>query len=222
MNQNTFIPEGSSIPATGSTSFAVVAIPTDPLYSSVAKASLQITEEVDNLNIIDNQRFPCHLSLLLAGTSTDGMVLLRSLIADVVPAVPIPAVARSIATSGNGLISVTIESAAISELHTQVIAANANVMNQFPYIRPHLHDRWVGLSEQQRAAVQLFGSYHVEASFFPHLSVAQVDREDLREMAAIARKTIVLPADIAFREIQIVDVGHKNEKWEVLESFSIL
>src|SRR3990167_8228625 len=52
-------------------SYCIALIPTQPIKDLIALASMAITERFDNYNIIDNQRFPAHVSLHIGGTDRE-------------------------------------------------------------------------------------------------------------------------------------------------------
>jgi hypothetical protein len=52
-------------------SFAVVLIPEEPIYSEVARVSLEIAKKYGSKNIIDNLRFPTHATIIISGTTPE-------------------------------------------------------------------------------------------------------------------------------------------------------
>src|SRR4030042_7193628 len=60
------------------TSFDVALIPTSPLKDQLSAASLEIARHFPNNNIIDNEKFPAHLSFYLGGTDNEFVGLLKS------------------------------------------------------------------------------------------------------------------------------------------------
>lgn len=202
-------------------SFAIAAIPNEPIYSEVAKASLTITKYCDNRNIIDNKRWPCHVSLILSGTSHNGLKNLAQMLSSKEFKPVIPATATSLYSGWGGFIGVTIDGKSLTDLHQNILDIVAKVIKDEPSIRPHLLSRWSSLSLDQKAVIRSYGSYQIREKFRPHLSVAQVGDDDLKDMISIAQKLIRVPQEILFNELQIVDVGHNNEKWDIVYRFPL-
>lgn len=202
-------------------SFGIALIPSDPIYSEVSQASLAITKLCENRNIIDNKRFPCHLSMILAGTSEPGLEFLREDLLRSVPLRKLNAEATRVYTGSNGFIGVSIRGSDCQEFHDSLMRSMKRLMAHETLIRPHLKERWPRLSPSERASLVEYGSYHVGNGFQPHLSVAQVDSDELADMTKVAKKTIRVPQSVSFAELQVIDVGHKNEKWEVRHSIPL-
>lgn len=196
-------------------SFAIAAIPHEPIYSQIAKASLAITRRCANRNLIDNQRFPCHLSLILSGASLQGIDRL-GLALEEANVQPCTATALSIYAARGGFIGVSLSDRSLTDLQEWVLKLVEAVLHDEPVIRPHLQRRWSVLSPSQRALIRRFGTYKVATDFHPHLSVAQVDPDEAEDMKAIAQSIIRVPQAVPFRELQLVNVGHENEQWTVL------
>ena len=91
---------------------------------------------------------------------------------------------------------------------------------QYPRYRPRLIERWPRLKAEERQQIQRFGTYKLAASAKPHLSVAQVSEIYVADAFKLARKLVTLPQGFGVESIQLVDVGHGNERWEVLQEWS--
>ena len=203
-----------SIPPAAPISFAIAAIPAEPVHSAVARASKAIAKRYANRNVIDNVTFPCHLSLVLGGTSANGLdylaTLLRSLSFDDVS----HARAVAVHAGDRGFISVALANT-VNALQERALSATKLLMNQHMYIRPHLAERWPRLTAEERRLLLSNGTYKVGPRFKPHLSVAQVGVEDAPDALDLARRHIATPIDTRFIALQVVDVGHKNEQWRI-------
>ncbi len=211
----------SETPQPADLSYGVALIPTNPLKDRVSAASLQITKSFDNRNIIDNQRFPAHVSLYLGGTTRDAIPRLCAAVDSALsPYERIPLSADRLYSDSRGFIGIdVVVDDSLRKLFDAVIGACASVHQSNPRVRPHLISRWPRLTSAQRALVNRFGTYKTEPSAL-HISVAQVDPEDLNPAFAIARNKLVFPEEFGIEAMQVVDVGHNNEKWEVLWMWS--
>lgn len=101
-------------------------------------------------------------------------------------------------------------------MHSDILSVVKNVQSTEKVIRPHLAERWQTLTPEQRERINTFGSYRVDKDFSAHISVAQVDDDVARDMFSLARVKITVPVEFSFRELQLVDVGHENERWNVI------
>lgn len=202
-------------------SFTIAAIPEEPIYSEIAKASLKISELCRNQNIIDNEKWPCHLSLIISGTDLAGMETLSQLLGDSRARKPVKATATSIYTGRGGFIGVPLDGEGVIDLHRNVAEIVAQVLKGKKLLRPHLQSRWPYLSSTERGIVSVYGSFKIGKQFHPHLSVAQVGDLKAQTMLKIAKEVIRIPQEVLFRELQLVDVGHNNEKWDIFSRVPI-
>ncbi len=203
-------------------SFGVVIIPSSPLKQEIAKASLAITKKCENKNIIDNDRFPAHVSLYLGGTD---MAVVPTLISGLQRVTKrflmTPFSADRLTRSSVGYISIScINAGPLRELLTVVIETCGELHRRNPRYRPHVIERWSRFSNEQQQLYAQFGTDKTALNARPHLSVADVTSdEDAKTAMQIARKTITLPSECPIAAIQLVDIGHRNEQWAVLDSW---
>lgn len=52
--------------------------------------------------------------------------------------------------------------------------------------------------------------------------MAQVNNGQASDMAELAKQRIPLPHQVTFTLLELVDMGHSNEKWELVETWSLL
>jgi len=206
-------------PAPAEISYCVAVIPSNAMKSSVATASMAITRSFENDNIIDNVRFPAHISLYLGGTVRDQVPLLVDEIRKAIQSHLSEKLRATRLYSGHGgFIGVEIEDDNnVKALFEAVMGACARVHQAKPYVRPHLISRWPRMRQDQRELIEQLGTYKTDASDL-HISVAQVDAQDLDAAFVVAQKHFSFPAEFGIDSLQIVDVGHNNEKWTVLWS----
>ncbi len=204
-------------------SIGVAIIPTPPLKHSISKASLRVSERYENKNLIDNKRFPAHLSLFLGGvTGASLLALVKALASEVKPFLSENFEANRL-TRSHTLISVGCRrDTKLLELVDCVVKTCGQIHIENPAYRPHIIKRWPNLSSQQQELLQQFGTYKTSDTFNPHLSVADVaDDIELESALLIAKKMIKLPVSFGIEAIQLVDIGHQNEQWQVLESWAL-
>lgn len=199
-------------------SFVIAAIPSEPIYSQVADASLAITARCRNWNVIDNSKFPCHVSLIISGASSRGMERLTGGLAALALQQASKSLASRLYISRGNTINIDVCGEVVRALHDTVVAVVASIQKSEPVIRPHLAERWPAMAPAQRRFVSEFGSYKVGNDFSAHISVAQVESGHAQEMFALAQDNVALPCYFSFREIQLVNVGHNNEYWGVIWS----
>lgn len=210
----------STRPSAAPLSYAIAAIPREPLYSSVARASLAVAAFTENRNLIDNVQWPCHLSLLLGGTTKEGAAVLGETLRRSLDRTFSGTAAR-LYTGSRGFIGIALEGPALVDAHRAAAAAAEAAMLAAPVVRPHLLRRWERLREEERSAVLRYGSYKIDSKFDAHLSVAQVDEEDQREAFARASRHLTFPTPVEFGAIHIVDVGDENERWIVQDVIAL-
>ena len=212
----------NSLPVAADISFCVALIPGPPLYDQLASASVAITKSFQNRNVIDNKRYPAHISLHLGGVARSEVAALTNSLAEHVRVcLGGPVHATRLYTGFRGFIGVGVDaSASLNGLVKEVRNACNLVQERTPVVRPHLIERWSRLPAEQRMQVLKFGTYKANNANDLHLSVAEVDEEDQDEALAIADKHLTLPQDVKIHKIELIDVGHHNESWTVLASWS--
>lgn len=213
----------NSLPVAADISFCVALLPGPPLYDQLASASVAITKSFQNRNIIDNKRYPAHISLHLGGVSRSEVAALTDSLAEHVRAyLGGPVHATRLYAGFRGFIGVGVDAnASLNALVKEVRNTCNLVQERTPVVRPHLLGRWSRLSADQRMQVLKFGTYKPNNANDLHLSVAEVDEEDQDEALAIADKHLTLPQDVNIHKIELIDVGHHNESWTVLASWSL-
>jgi len=210
--------EPPQIPINAEISYGVAIIPTNPLKDKVAAASLRVTRSFENENVIDNKRFPAHVSLYLGGTSRDYIPMLSDAIDKAIRPHLLAKLRADSLYSDGGFIGVDVAvDSATRLLFDAVVSACAQVHQTSQLVRPHLISRWSRLTSAQRDLILRMGTYKVDPSGL-HISVAQVDPQDLNSAFVLARRDLTLPEEFGIESVQIVDVGHNNEKWVVLWS----
>lgn len=201
-------------------SYCIALIPTNPVKEMIATASLAITKRFENSNIIDNKKFPAHVSLHIGGTDREFLKFLESNVKSATtPFMSSQFVADRLYIGSRGFIGVNCSSESLISFIQSVVDASAQLHRENPRFRPHHLERWNRLSEEDQESIKKNGTYKIGSSAKPHLSVAQVDQDDADDAFRIAQKSISLPKEFGVESIQIVDVGHKNEKWDVLSQW---
>jgi hypothetical protein len=202
-------------------SYCIAVIPASPLYEQISEASLAITAKWENQNIIDNKRFPAHISLIISGVSSAALDVLKaevSKLASSVKSAQFEVV--SLYKGSRGFIGVRCTGAILEQLGKRAFDASAVAISNDPCVRPHLSERWSSLSEYQQGDAAKYGSYKTNDGDY-HLSVAQVDQWDVGSAIQVAEKIVSVHAKSTISAIQLIDVGHHNEQWKVLQDFPI-
>lgn len=75
------------------------------------------------------------------------------------------------------------------------------------------------MSPIQKELVVKYGTYKIPETFRAHLSVALVKKENMHEAFSLAQAKMELPTQFGVSVFQLVDVGHHNEKWDVLSEW---
>ncbi len=210
----------SSPPQSADVSFAIAVIPDGPICSQIAAASVEIALLTQNHNLIDNDRFPAHLSIVLSGASFRGITEVQNLM-DTMPRQLLNAVATHVYEGTRGFIGVSVEGAMIDSFQEQLLPIVERVQTMGAVIRPHLLSRWDRLSRDERMSLLRWGTYKLRERFDKHLSVAQVDDTMVSKMVTIAKRRVLLPHEVTFRQVQLVDIGHRNEKWDIIKAWSM-
>lgn len=203
-------------------SFAVAVIPTPPLRNRIAKASLAISEQFENRNVIDNEQFPAHLSLYLGGTDRKFISSFRTKLEKATkPFLSVNFTVDKIYQEPSGFIGVNCyKSKQLLSLLQIILEKCGELHRKHPRYRPHLIERWPSLTKQRQQLLLQFGTYKLPEQHSHHLSVALVSERNLNEAFQIAKRRLDVPKDFNIKEIQIVDIGHKNEQWHVLYQWS--
>lgn len=204
-------------------SFAVAVIPTLPLKEQIASASLAIAQRFDNNNIIDNQKFPAHISLYLGGTDYE---FIDSMSAKLQIATTQFLLAKFVAEKlyyGNhGFIGIQCSKTnLLLSLMQVVVDVCGELHRRHPRYRPHLIKRWPQLTKEKRELLHQYGTYKIPAFHDSHFSVAKVPELYTKKTLKIAQEIISLPKEFGIERIQIVDIGHQNERWIVLHQWPV-
>jgi hypothetical protein len=204
-------------------SFGVVLIPERVFRDHVTAASRAITAAMQNENVIDEIRFPAHVSLFLGGTTSRGMRELEAELGRVVASIPTVVEASRLILGNRGFVAVeVVKSPRLSGIANEVQLVCAAAHGRCPVYRPHLIARWGALSEERRQLLRAVGTYKTVDHWDPHVSVASVPEADLQRAAEIAMPLIPLPQAVRVEALQLVDVGHDNERWDVRQSWSTI
>lgn len=215
--------DASSCLRTADVSFAVAIMPESDFARSLSRASLAIPDRFENRNIIDEQRYPAHLSLYLAGVSRARLEALSEALERVVStSTSVGGTATRLYSGRRGFLGVRCDvRGSIRTLHDEVVHACADIHRALPTYRPHLVARWAQLSDVNRRLLAEYGSYKVFDRFDAHFSVAQVAPNVVVEAERIARRFLTLPHRFGLRSVQLVDIGHENERWTVLREWPL-
>lgn len=199
-------------------SFGIVIIPTEPIFSMISDASLKIAQKYNNDNIIDNKMFPAHISIILTGTNKEySNSIFQKLKAITSEFKDISLTANEVYLGRRGYIGVKCgESQELKYLCYKIIAECANFHQKNQVFRPHIIERWNTLRETEKESVIKYGAYKIFDNSDFHLSVAIVDNIYQKECFELARTIIKVPQTFKINKFQFVDMGHKNEKWDVL------
>lgn len=210
-------PTNNLKPKTAPLSFCVAIIPNSPLKEQVASASLAITQKFDNKNIIDNKKFPAHISLYLGGTDLKFIPsLIQRLKTATTQFFSFKYLATQFYKGSRGFIGLNCGYDALSPVIQTVLLNCALLHKQNPLYRPHIVERWLYLPQIKKQLLKKYGTYKVGTEIKPHFSIAQVPEINLDDAFNIAIEYIALPKDFKIESFQFVDIGHKNEKWNVL------
>ncbi len=199
-------------------SYGIVLIPTEPIFSNISEASLKITENHKNYNIIDNKIFPTHLSVILTGTNREhSNIIFQKLQETTSEFKCISLTANNIYLGKHGYIGVKCnDNSKLKNLCHKIISTCASFHQKHQVFRPHIIKRWDTLQENEKKLIIEYGTYKLFNNMDFHLSVAMVDSIDQDECFKIAKNTINIPQTFKIEKFQFVDIGHENEKWEVL------
>lgn len=184
---------------------AFALIPSEPHFSSVISASQEVTVYHDNLNVIDADRFPPHVTLHICTVPSARLPSLFErlertatqirLLPDLEPA--------GLTTSGG---YVTLDIARTPDLmavHRWTIEAAAWA-------------RGFESAEGQAKDAERYGSEWVLDRFKPHYSIAKVARDEVDPAHALARKVL---GDLPVGEaawFEVCDIGMRSERWDSL------
>lgn len=203
-------------------SFAIVLTPEKPLRSLIAKASLEITQLFDNQNIIDEERFPAHLSLYLGGTNENHVNNLWRKVNRVIDDFSEISITAIRASTSRGFIKIDCyKSKELMDFVNRILIICKNNHKSNPSYRPHLLERWNNLSEKKQKDIVRYGTYKTSDEFNPHMSIAHVDESNCLHAIVITKNIIKLPLSFAIETLQLVDIGHHNEKWKVIKSVNL-
>lgn len=176
-------------------------IPANPLFDAVITASQAITDEYCyNANIIDAKTFPPHLTLHIC---TIPRTTLSQVTAAMEPltAAGLPDITPTgVEPARGGYVMLTIKrSPALVSLHEAIL----------------------GIAAQARDSLGAdpFGSPYIRDSFTPHISLAKLDRDDQAQAAAIGNRTLATASTTRSQTLELCDIGHNSERWDILTSF---
>lgn len=124
--------------------------------------------------------------------------------------------ATQLCKGSRGFIYVDCDSQQFVSIINAVTDACGTLHRQHPRYRPHILERWYKLSSHHQTLLRKYGTYKIGSLFRPHISVAQVSEDHTDEAYRIACETIDLPKPIHIEAVQLVDIGHANERWDVL------
>jgi len=176
-------------------------IPEDPLFRSVIDASQAITDEYYyNENIIDDDRFPPHLSLHICTVPGDAIRQLSDALRALVADTGLPDISPvGVQESNGGYVMANVDrTAELMTLHEEVLELAANARK--------------GVDGDK------YGSSYIRDAFEPHISLAKVDRHDLRNAARIGRESFGACLTARARSLDLCDIGARSERWDVLAS----
>ena len=204
-------------------SFAVAVIPTLPLKEQIASASLVIAQRFDNNNIIDNKKFPSHISLYLGGTDykfIDSMsVKLQIATTQFLSA---KFVAEKLYYGNRGFIGIQCtKTNPLLSLMQVVVDVCAELHRRHPRYRPHLIKRWPQLTKEKRELLHQYGTYKIPAFHDFYFYVSYFTEIYTKKTLKIAQEIISLPKEFGIERIQVVDIGHQNERWIVLHQWPV-
>src|SRR5690606_35410348 len=203
------------------TSFCIAAIPASPLFEQVAMASLYITDQWENTNIIDNVVFPAHISFILSGSNSNGIDAISKEIPQILAKYSkIVFTAQRLYKSGFGFIGIDCAGVDLVNLSRDIISACSDIQSLERVIRPHLEERWNSLSDVQKQNVLKYGTYKIDSLDF-HISIAQVNKRFGTDAFNAAMEELELPIEQEIASLQLVDVGHYNEQWNVIEEWKL-
>jgi hypothetical protein len=204
-------------------SFGLVLLPDERFRREVGAASDAVTAKMPNQNIVDEGRFPAHLSLYLGGTTAAGVDMLASGLENLAGDAPRAIDVTRLSQGNRGFLSAEVAKTPALRAFAGAIIAHCRAIHHVnPVYRPHLIGRWDRLSPERQDLLREFGTYKTVDAWDPHISVASVQEADLSEAAALAGAVLVLPQTVPVAALQLVDVGHDNERWRVLRSFPVL
>jgi len=216
------LPEKVVLPV-ADVSIGVALLPSAEFREKVAEASLAIAARCENRNIIDEATFPAHVSLCLAGVGRESVSELTGAIGEFATSIKgLELRVQSLRESGRGFLFLALDNTQqLRDVADGVIEICASVHTMNPHYRPHLVRGWGTLSESRRQLLVRYGTYKVQSEWNPHISVASVSADHLADARKVAANLITLPSDVRVESIQLLDIGHDNEKWEVLSSWDV-
>lgn len=176
-------------------------IPSEPLFGRVIYASQTITDEYYyNQNVIDDKKFPPHVSLLICPIPRNGIVQvadnLRSLagkLPDLTPA--------GVELTDSGYVMLAIE------LTDELVA---------------LHEAVLEIAAEARTGLGVgkYGSRYIRDLFAPHISLAKVEYSDQDPAADIGVEALGDLTTVPPRSLDLCDIGERSERWELLASIT--
>ncbi len=199
-------------------SVAIALITEKEISRQISKASQAIANLFENNNIIDNRAFPAHISLYLGGFAKEDIPAVKKTLEPFKETIPkITLTVKKIRLKSPGFIYLDLELPKVLLVSYQkMIESLAVIHQQDPVYRPRIINRWAKLTGSQKASLKHYGDYKIKDRLNPHISIALVVEKHGKAALKLAKEIITLPQEIKIRRIQAVDIGHKNEKWQIL------
>jgi hypothetical protein len=177
-------------------------IPEDPLFRAVVEASQAITDEFYyNANVIDDKKFPPHLSLHICTIPRDTL-----------PQV-VAALKGLAATKFPNLVPIEVERADGGYVMLNIARTDALL---------DLHEAILNIAAEARQGLgqDRFGNPYIRNLFTPHISLAKIDYRDQSAAVTIGRENLGELSIARVRALDVCDIGERSERWEVLASFA--
>jgi hypothetical protein len=119
--------------------------------------------------------------------------------------------------ASHGFIGLTVQkNESLRKLFNIIFEICTEMHRVNPRYRPHLIERWPRLRREQQALLAQHGTYKTFDVLDLHLSIAQVDDRKSYEALRIGQKNIIVPQEFGIEYLQLVNIGHKNERWDIL------
>jgi hypothetical protein len=214
--------DDSSELAPAELSYGVALLPARALRVEIASASRAIEKQFGNANLVDERTFPAHLSVFLGGTSGAAVPALEVGLG-LLKTVPDPHLDVTALEKGDrGFLSLAAaREPDLLRLAEGILGLCAAAHRAHPRYRPHILARWTSLGEDRRQRLIQYGTYRTLQHWKPHISVASVKPDDLDAAHAVAAQLVRTPQRVAVERLQLVDIGHNNERWQVLADWRI-
>lgn len=179
-------------------------IPDEPLFGAVVRASQAITDEFYyNENVIDDKRFPPHVSLHICTAPRDTMQQMTDALGTLIAEIGLPDINPvGVVPAHGGYVMLNVErTTEIMTLHEEILELAAVA--------------------REKVGADKYGSEYIRDSFVPHVSLAKVDRHDLISATDIGKQFLDCPHSARTRTLDLCDIGPRSERWDVLASLPI-